>query len=72
MYRFQTLVCTSCGTLLGPAIAVATLSEKPKRTCRLCGNGDNVTDIEIPYIFKFLVAQFASCNINVKIDCKHV
>lgn len=63
--------------MLGPLIAVAKLADKPmlsdaKEMCRLCGKGDNVSEIEIPYIFKFLVTQLASCNINVKIRCKDV
>ena len=43
-----------------------------KETCRLCGSDDDISEIEIPYIFKFLIAQLASCNINVKLKCKHV
>lgn len=53
------------------------LADKPmlsetKEMCRLCGNGESVSEIEIPYIFKFLVTQLASCNINVKVKCKEV
>lgn len=41
-----------------------------RETCKLCSSGDNVSLIQIPYIFKFLITQLASCNINVKIKCK--
>jgi DNA-directed RNA polymerase I subunit RPA2 len=40
---------------------------KPE-TCRLCGNGDNIAAVEIPYVFKFLVTQLSSMNINVKLN----
>lgn len=43
-----------------------------KESCRLCGSGDHVSQIQIPYIFKFLVTQLASCNINVKVKCKEI
>lgn len=43
-----------------------------KETCRLCDNGDAIAEIQVPYIFKFFITQLASCNINVKIECKHV
>lgn len=58
-------------------IRVTKLADKPhlsetKKFCRLCRHGDCVSEIEIPYMFKFLVTQFASCNINVKVTCKDV
>lgn len=43
-----------------------------KEVCRLCGKGDNIQEMQIPYIFKFLVMQLASCNINVKLNCSEV
>lgn len=63
--------------MLGPLIDVRIKADKPvlsetREMCRLCGNGDNVSEIEVPYIFKFLVTQLASCNINVKLKCKDV
>lgn len=73
---FQSLICTSCGTILGPVTVVTRISDKAhltesKETCRLCGHGNNVSKIEIPYIFRFLVTQLASVNINVKIKCNN-
>ncbi|XP_047526041.1 DNA-directed RNA polymerase I subunit RPA2 [Pieris napi] len=62
--KCQALLCTKCGTLLGP-IAVTGGS---KDTCRLCKQG-HLVSIAIPYIFKFFVTQLASVNINVKINC---
>lgn len=51
------------------------MADKPnmsetKETCKLCGHGENVLEIQIPYIFKFFVTQLASVNINVKIECQ--
>ncbi|KAL3273008.1 hypothetical protein HHI36_014464 [Cryptolaemus montrouzieri] len=65
------LICTSCGTLLGPVTITITCDRnkqfETKEHCRLCGHGKNIEEIQIPYIFKFFVTQLASCNINVKI-----
>ncbi|XP_038219535.1 DNA-directed RNA polymerase I subunit RPA2 isoform X1 [Zerene cesonia] len=61
----QALLCTKCGTLLGP---ITTTLSSSKDTCRLCKEG-NVVSVAIPYIFKFFVTQLASVNINVKINC---
>jgi DNA-directed RNA polymerase I subunit RPA2 len=71
------LICTTCGTLLGPVTVVTRPAEKPSLTeyqdvCRLCEHGDTIEEIQLPYIFKFFVTQMASCNINVKIKTREV
>lgn len=38
-----------------------------KPTCRLCKDEADIGTVEIPYIFKFLVTQLSSVNINVKL-----
>ncbi|KAK4874170.1 hypothetical protein RN001_013530 [Aquatica leii] len=73
--RTTAQMCTSCGTLLGPITLVTRIADKPnysetKEVCRLCQNGDNIVEIQIPYIFKYFVTQLASVNINIKINCK--
>ncbi|XP_060523346.1 DNA-directed RNA polymerase I subunit RPA2 isoform X2 [Cylas formicarius] len=70
-------ICTSCGTILGPIKIISRRADRPqmsekKDTCQFCGHGRNVSSIQIPYIFKYFVTQLASCNINVKIECKDV
>ncbi|XP_018572188.2 DNA-directed RNA polymerase I subunit RPA2 [Anoplophora glabripennis] len=70
-------ICTSCGTLLGPVTEIIEMADKPhhsetKETCRLCGHGKNISEIKIPYIFKFFVTQLASCNINVRLKCQEI
>ncbi|KAM3959804.1 RNA polymerase I subunit Rpl135 [Aphomia sociella] len=63
--RSDAILCTKCGTLLGP---LAGKLDGRKETCRLCNEGDLVS-ISIPYIFKFFVTQLAAVNINIKINC---
>lgn len=40
--------------------------------CRLCKDDGVIGEIDIPYIFKYLVTELALCNINVKIQLKKV
>ncbi|XP_059045558.1 DNA-directed RNA polymerase I subunit RPA2 isoform X2 [Achroia grisella] len=61
----QAILCTKCGTLLGPIVGKI---EGSKDTCRLCQEGNLVT-VSIPYIFKLFVTQLAAVNINIKINC---
>ncbi|XP_026322835.1 DNA-directed RNA polymerase I subunit RPA2 [Hyposmocoma kahamanoa] len=63
--KSEAIICTKCGTLLGP---ITGKTEGITETCRLCREGDLVC-IAIPYIFKFFVTQLAAVNINVKINC---
>ncbi|KAL0131428.1 hypothetical protein PUN28_002748 [Cardiocondyla obscurior] len=68
--KMTTLACLKCGSLLGPEVIVTSRYDEKK--CRLCGEEDMVDEIEIPYIFRFLVVQLASCNINVKLKFRRV
>ncbi|KAL0861096.1 hypothetical protein ABMA27_009599 [Loxostege sticticalis] len=63
--KTEAILCTKCGTLLGP---IAGRSGGRKDTCRLCAKGELVC-VAIPYIFKYFVTQLAAVNINVKINC---
>lgn len=36
--------------------------------CKLCKDKGCIENLQIPYIFKFLVAQLSSVNINVKLN----
>ncbi|XP_011329952.1 DNA-directed RNA polymerase I subunit RPA2 isoform X2 [Ooceraea biroi] len=64
--KITTLACTKCGSLLGPEIVAERYYQHKK--CRLCGADSSVREIEIPYIFRFLLIQLASCNINIKLN----
>lgn len=69
--KTTTLVCQKCGTLLGPVLELAvsaTGTGEKKQKCRLCGDDDYVKEVDIPYIFRYLVTQLTSCNINVKLS----
>ncbi|KAI5641008.1 RNA polymerase rpb2, domain 6 domain-containing protein [Phthorimaea operculella] len=63
--KSEAVICTKCGTLLGPIVGK---SESRSESCRLCGEGALVA-VAIPYIFKFFVTQLAAVNINVRINC---
>lgn len=68
--KTTTLVCQKCGTLLGPIMEMALNASGlgNKSRCRLCGDDESVREIDIPYIFRYLVTQLTSCNINVKLS----
>ncbi|XP_077268648.1 RNA polymerase I subunit Rpl135 isoform X1 [Temnothorax americanus] len=70
--KITTLACQKCGSLLGPELIVKSMYYEDEKRCRLCGEEDTVEEIEIPYIFRFLLIQLASCNINVKIKFSRV
>ncbi|KAJ4447595.1 hypothetical protein ANN_09602, partial [Periplaneta americana] len=66
----QMLICRTCGSILSP-IQIA------KRRgghyeylikCQVCEEKGKVEEIELPYIFRFLVAELASAGIKIKID----
>ncbi|XP_045539840.1 DNA-directed RNA polymerase I subunit RPA2 [Papilio machaon] len=63
--KSEAVMCTKCGTLLGPVLSKG---DSNNDTCRLCGQGKFVS-VYIPYIFKFFVTQLAAVNINVRINC---
>lgn len=70
-------MCKNCGTFLGPMVEVAKLMDdskilRTKSTCRLCGINSDVGNVEIPYIFKFLISQLGAVNINVKMTNSNV
>ncbi|XP_030029888.2 DNA-directed RNA polymerase I subunit RPA2 [Manduca sexta] len=62
--KTEAVVCTKCGTLLGPIVGQAESSDE----CRLCGES-TLASVAVPYIFKFFVTQLACVNINCKINC---
>uniref|UniRef100_A0A182X7Q7 DNA-directed RNA polymerase subunit beta n=1 Tax=Anopheles quadriannulatus TaxID=34691 RepID=A0A182X7Q7_ANOQN len=72
------LVCRRCGTLIGPIDSVTKrLADNSNQlqhvpaTCRLCEDDKEIGHVEIPYIFKFLVSQLTSMNINVKLQLSY-
>lgn len=75
--KTSTMICKKCGTLLGPINSItkraldASLTHVPP-TCRICRDDTEIGFIEIPYIFRFLVTQLGSVNINVKMNFKSI
>lgn len=69
------IVCRTCGTLVGPVDEIRKKNDRSviatlPATCRLCGDKGEIGHASVPYIFKFLVTQLASMNINVKLNFK--
>ncbi|XP_053675721.1 DNA-directed RNA polymerase I subunit RPA2 [Anopheles nili] len=76
--KVTTLICGRCGTLLGPMDSVtkrlainSNEFQQTPATCRLCEDDKEIGQVEIPYIFKLLVSQLSSMNINVKLQLSH-
>ncbi|XP_059618200.1 DNA-directed RNA polymerase I subunit RPA2 [Phlebotomus argentipes] len=75
--KVSVIVCRRCGSLLGPIMKVVSRDgagdlQSAPATCLLCGDGTQIGHIQIPYIFKFLVTQLCSVNINVKLDFREI
>lgn len=71
------LICKNCDSLLSSMDRMVRKTEKSNyirqlEICRLCKKGDNIDIVEIPYVFKLLVSQLCSMNINVKVNFTHV
>jgi DNA-directed RNA polymerase beta subunit len=40
-------------------------------TCRICGDAaSDVVKIEVPYVFRYLLAELLSMNVKVSLDVK--
>ncbi|XP_072292632.1 DNA-directed RNA polymerase I subunit RPA2 [Eucyclogobius newberryi] len=72
--RSSTQVCVDCGSMLSP------LLEKPPplwstlrhrtTTCTLCGKGESIETVSVPFVFRYFVAELAAMNIKVKLEVK--
>lgn len=70
-------MCQNCGTFVGPMVEIAKMGDdlkvlRTKASCRLCGIDSDMGKVEIPYIFKYLIAQLGALNINVKFSNSNV
>ncbi|XP_074659731.1 DNA-directed RNA polymerase I subunit RPA2-like [Tubulanus polymorphus] len=68
-------LCTRCGSLLSPTMdklpaLLAVVSRDAERVwmCSVCRVRDTIKPVEIPYVFRYLVAELASMNIKVSLD----
>ena len=39
--------------------------KSPEKKCRKCPTGGYMVKIRVPYVFKYLLAEFASVNLSV-------
>jgi len=68
-------VCTKCGSLLSPTfvkqpleLAVINTGNKKQWICQVCGDGENITKMVVPYVFRYLVAELSAMNIRVTLQ----
>jgi DNA-directed RNA polymerase I subunit RPA2 len=71
-----TLICRNCDSLVTPMDKIFVRKAdrnsmvRQRETCGLCKRSDTIDIVEIPYIFKLLVSQLCSMNINIKVNFK--
>lgn len=65
----QVLLCTECNSLIAPTVILESKSEIKlrKKICKACQSSKSVCEIGIPYALRYLLAELASINVNVKI-----
>ncbi|CAL8256836.1 unnamed protein product [Lota lota] len=70
--RSEAEVCVPCGSLLSPLLEKPTMStiRHRKTVCVLCGQSDTIDTINLPYVFRYFVAELAAMNIKVKLNVK--
>ncbi|KAG4066468.1 hypothetical protein HA402_007104 [Bradysia odoriphaga] len=71
--KIQILICRKCESILGPVSGILKVNREnravqSKPICRMCKQDDDLSYIEIPYIFKYLITQLSSVNINVRLS----
>ncbi|PSN31851.1 DNA-directed RNA polymerase I subunit RPA2 [Blattella germanica] len=61
---------TSCGNILSPIVLAQHRDSHLNHLvrCQICREDGDVQEMDIPYIFRYLVAQLASVNIKILID----
>ncbi|XP_021941491.1 DNA-directed RNA polymerase I subunit RPA2 [Zootermopsis nevadensis] len=66
----QMLLCKTCGSILSPLVTAQQRGGQYEQEvhCKVCQEKGKVEEVEMPYIFRYLVAQLASVNIKIKID----
>lgn len=65
-------VCETCGSLVSSIIRASfaeTLKTAPSiEHCQVCRDGGHKEAINIPYVFKYLVAELAAMNIKIQVQ----
>ncbi|XP_015126829.1 DNA-directed RNA polymerase I subunit RPA2 [Diachasma alloeum] len=73
--KTSAIICRRCGTLVGPVVELVRSSKSTvgsRKRCSLCRDDQALGEIDVPYIFKYLVSQLVSCNINIKMTFDEV
>ncbi|XP_054265624.1 DNA-directed RNA polymerase I subunit RPA2 [Macrosteles quadrilineatus] len=63
--KFSTLICRKCGLLLSPVVGP---NDGGSKRCLICDKQGRVETVNLPYIFRYLIAQLASVNIKVQMQ----
>lgn len=63
---FACTVCTKCGFFAAPSSKNTIVKGKESR-CGLCGTGDFVREVRIPFAFKLLVQELMCLNVGVRL-----
>jgi len=63
-------LCKTCGSILSPVVTAQHRRGQYEQevSCKVCREKGKVEEVEMPYIFRYLVAQLAAVNIKIKID----
>jgi len=63
-------LCKTCGSILSPVVRAQHRGGQYEQevSCKMCREKGMVEEVQMPYIFRYLVAQLASVNIKIKID----
>lgn len=66
----KTKVCTLCGSIVSPIKLPSKTSKWGEDKCKVCDTPEGITEIDIPYVFRFLVAELLAMNIRLTLDVK--
>ncbi|KAL3998757.1 RNA polymerase Rpb2 domain 6 family protein [Acanthocheilonema viteae] len=75
-------VCARCGSMISTLRCAKILSERrnsensivnhsEREVCLLCGKDDQVYPVEVPRVFRYLIAELAAMNVRLQISVKH-
>lgn len=71
--KTNALVCRNCGNFLTPMDQIIVGKGERKRqleSCSICNRNDAIDMVAIPHVFKLLVSQMCSMNINITANFK--
>ncbi|KND03173.1 DNA-directed RNA polymerase I core subunit RPA135 [Spizellomyces punctatus DAOM BR117] len=69
----QSWVCGGCGSLVGVGLMgqgakdVGTSVSSGKAVCTICGNGDKVEVVAVPFVFRYLVSELVGMGVKLRL-----